>query len=228
MMTRVVGIIQARMGSTRLPGKVLAALAGRPLILHVVERVQACPGLAAVVVTIPGGVEDDPLARVLDGAGVSYLRNQRPPDLLAAYEETARITSADLVMRVTADNPLWAPEIGHAAWKWAIALLGYAYYADVRHPGCDVEIIEREALDTASRWDRLDDSEREHVGPAVWRALGGHRCQRVEAPPGAHPWLSVDTAEDLARVRAVHAALEDPRDFTLQATLRAWEKAGRP
>jgi spore coat polysaccharide biosynthesis protein SpsF (cytidylyltransferase family) len=218
-MTRVVGIIQARMGSVRLPGKSLADLAGRPLILHVVERVQACPGLAAVVVTIPRGVEDDPLAAVLRGAGVSFLRNQRPPDLLAAYVKTSRAMEADVVMRVTGDNPLWAPDVGATALALMLASDGKHTVRDVRYPGQDVEIFQASRLEIRHACVRLSHETREHVLP------GGGFVFPVDP---AAPWLSVDTAEDLARVRAVHAELDDPTDHTLAATLRAWERAGRP
>lgn len=218
-MTRVVAIIQARMGSVRLPGKVLADLGGRPLILHVVERVQACPGLADVVVTIPAGVEDDPLQEVLYRAVVPFIRNQRPPDLLRAYVETARDMAADVVMRVTADNPLWAPDVGAAALALMLSSDGTQSVRDVRHPGQDVEVFQASRLETRHVCVRPDHHTREHVLPG----------QGFTFPLEDNaPWLSVDTAADLARVRAVWAALEDPTDYTLAATLRAWERAGRP
>jgi len=106
---RIVLIVQARMGSTRLPGKSMADLAGHPLLWHVLQRVRRARSLDAIVLATTSKPEDDVLAGVADACGVSTFRGS-PHDLLDRYYQAAKAFEADVVLRLPADNPVAEPE----------------------------------------------------------------------------------------------------------------------
>ena len=113
MTAREVVIIQARMGSTRLPGKVLMDLAGRTVLNHVLRRCSAIPGIAAVVCATTVKPEDDPVAAEASRLGIAVYRGDET-DVLGRYLEAARSVDAEVVLRVTADCPLIDPAVCRA------------------------------------------------------------------------------------------------------------------
>lgn len=123
---RVVAIIQARLGSTRLPGKVLADLCGKPMLTHIVERVRRATKLDAVVVAYPLKDHDAMLAainqRTDDGnpAGVGiYASQDDENDLVARYLSAAQAHHADIIVRICADNPCIDPAyLDHAVEEY--------------------------------------------------------------------------------------------------------------
>ena len=104
---RVVMILQARMGSTRLPGKSLMPLAGLPLVARVIERVKRCKGVDAFVLATTCRAQDDPLEALGGECGIAVFRGAEN-DLVDRYYQAARTFKADVIVRVPADNP--APE----------------------------------------------------------------------------------------------------------------------
>lgn len=232
MAERVIIVVQARLGSTRLPGKVLADLGGRPILAHVMARAAAVRGIVPPLVLTTPPDDAETLMRVAGAAiatraGVALdWCEHRPPDLLLAFTRAAETRRADVVVRLTADCPLLAPDLIQEALALRVARPELDYIALLDLPGTDVEVMTARGLALANR----RDVEREHVGQAVLDALldsyGATWAIRPAQPDS--PWLAVDTPADLARVRLVHAALEDPTDYSVTATLRAWERAGRP
>ena len=106
---RVVAIIQARLGSTRFPQKVLADLCGKPVLQHVMERAWAIPGVDGVGLTIP---HDNLLAfNGLAWLDSTWLGCRPEADVLLGYASLAREMQADVILRLTADCPLIAPEV---------------------------------------------------------------------------------------------------------------------
>jgi spore coat polysaccharide biosynthesis protein SpsF (cytidylyltransferase family) len=221
----VTAVVQARRASTRLPDKVLADLHGRPLLWHVMTRVRAIPGVDAVVLTTPAADASTLLGIVPPVKWVAHT----PPDVLSGFVTAANDTAADVIMRVTGDTPLTAPDV---AWALCSAFLesGDDYWATTRPDtslcpdGFDVEVFSRAALRLAH--DHATDEHRQHVTSWLWSHPELVRCGQPEwfKIPGA-PKLSVDTAEDLKRVRKIMAALP-PKDYTMQATLTAMEGIG--
>ena len=111
MSGRNVAIVQARMGSGRLPGKVLAPIAGLPAILHVVRRLRCVRGLDAIVVSTPAGPEEAPLHDLLRREGVDFHAFEgEPNDLLGRYVATGEAWQADVVLMVDGDCPLVDPD----------------------------------------------------------------------------------------------------------------------
>jgi len=102
-MVKVVLIIQARMGSRRLPGKSLLDLAGKPLIFRIIERVKRCKKIDQIVLAIPKKKEDEILKRIGDESGITVYQGSEN-NLLERYFESAKMTSADYVVRLPADN----------------------------------------------------------------------------------------------------------------------------
>jgi spore coat polysaccharide biosynthesis protein SpsF len=180
-------IIQARMGSTRLPGKVLLPLNGHTVIREVVTRCWAIPGIDLVCVATP----DWKIADTIDG--ICHVVFGSEHDVLGRYELAARMTHADVVMRITADCPLLSPQLCGAV----LADLGDADYISNVHPrtfpqGYDCEVFTRETLEMARRW--AEDGDHEHVTTWMLRAP-------IERKNFAGQWhldgrLTLDTEDD--------------------------------
>ncbi|HVV85917.1 MAG TPA: glycosyltransferase family protein [Kofleriaceae bacterium] len=208
---KVCAIVQARMGSQRLPGKVLAAIDRAPMLAHVVERAAACAAVDQVVIATGDGADDDPIAVVARSLGVSCWRGSRH-DVLARYRGAADASGADVVVRLTADCPLLDPAvIGDvvAALVDGPDPCDYASNTFVRTfpRGLDAEAC---WIDTLHRLDRLARAphHREHVTALVHDRPDWFVTASVEGPVDASDLrLTVDTEADLELVRLIHARL---------------------
>jgi spore coat polysaccharide biosynthesis protein SpsF len=161
----VVAIIQARMGSTRLPGKVMRLLAGKPMIQRVVERAQRARGIDQVVVATTTLREDDALADFVSRNLPARLTRGPSEDVLARYHQAAVATDASTVVRITSDCPLLSPQVtARVVEEFHREKCDYASNAIVRtYPrGLDTEVTTRAALDQAHR-EATDPAHREHV-----------------------------------------------------------------
>lgn len=217
-MTRTVAIIQARLRSRRLPGKVLFELGGRPMLALLMERVRRIPGIDGAVIATGDGVENDALATIADGLGVPVFRGSED-DVLSRYAGAARAHAADIVVRLTGDCPLADPEVvGEVMEARAAAELDYA--TNVHPPswpdGLDVSVFTRDTLMRADAEARLP-SEREHVVPWMWAHsnLQGEtplRAANVLCPLdlSAERW-TVDDAADYLFLRALAEAVGPER-----------------
>jgi spore coat polysaccharide biosynthesis protein SpsF len=199
----MVAIVQARIGSTRLPGKVLRPLAGKPMVLHVLERAAAIQGVDEVVAAIPELVEDDTLAEVVARSGYRVIRGSAG-DVLSRYVAAARSASAKAVVRVTADCPLLSPRVSTRVLR-AFVGCDYASNTLVRtYPrGLDTEVMSVDAMQCADR-EATEPSEREHVTPFIWRRPDRFRLRHVIGSPdrSSMRW-TVDTPEDMAFATAI-------------------------
>lgn len=201
-------IIQARMGSTRLPGKVMLDVGGEPMLAQVVARCRQARTLDAVVVATTARPEDDVLADFCAGRGWPCERGSAD-DVLDRYVQTARRTGADVIVRVTSDCPLIEPEIIDRVVR-TLGETSYDYASNTLPPrtfprGLDVEALTSDALEQAGREDR-DPAWREHVTPYVYRHPELFSLAAVvEGSDHADERWTVDTPEDLAFVRAVYA-----------------------
>jgi spore coat polysaccharide biosynthesis protein SpsF (cytidylyltransferase family) len=209
--TRVIAVVQARLGSTRLPGKALAPVAGRPMLAHVLARAAAVPGVDRVVLATTVSPEDDALVEVARGAGAAWVRGSAE-DVLDRFRSAIEAHPADAVVRVTGDCPLLDPAVSGLVLAEYLRRPDALDYASNVHPptypdGLDTEVVSRAALEAAWREARLG-SDREHVTPFIWRQPGRFRLASVAGAPDLSGlrW-TVDDARDLALVRAVHDAL---------------------
>jgi len=161
-------IVQARLASTRLPGKVLLPLAGRTVIEHVLHRCSSIPGVDVVVCAVPESAECDVLAAEASRCGAMVFRGSEL-DVLDRYFRAARSVCANIIMRVTSDCPLIDPEV--CGQVLALRERAGADYACNNMPaswphGLDCESFTMEALECAAREARLP-FEREHVTPWI-------------------------------------------------------------
>ena len=157
-------VIQARMGSTRLPGKVLMNLGDKPVIEHVIERARRIAGVSRVVLATSVSSSDDPLASLCESLGTPVFRGSED-DVLDRYYQAAKLFPADVIMRVTGDCPLLDPQESAKVLRKLIDT-GADYASNCRPPtlpdGLDTEAMTIAAL--ARTWtDATLKSEREHV-----------------------------------------------------------------
>lgn len=223
---RTVAIVQARMGSTRLPGKVLRPLAGRPMVERVLERARRIAGVAEVVLATTVLAEDDPLAAYVGRAlGANVVRGP-VDDVLARYVGAAASARAEAIVRITADCPLLSPVVsGHVVARFLDAAGALDYVSNVvrrTYPrGLDTEILSREALERAHR-EAVEPADREHVTRYVYRHPERFRIGSVEAERdlSAYRW-TVDTPEDLALAERLYDELGPRADFEVDDVLAA-------
>lgn len=163
---KIIAIIQARMSSTRLPGKVLMPLAGKPVLWHVVRRIRACQTITKVVVATSTDTTDDAIEAWCQSTDVSCFRGSLS-DVLDRYYQAGLVHAADVVVRITADCPAVDPTIVDEVVRGFLAG-GYEYYglAGEFPDGLDCTVFAFSALARAWR-EALLASEREHVGPYI-------------------------------------------------------------
>ena len=106
---KTVAIIQARHTSTRLPGKCILPLAGKPVIEHIIDRMVAIPEIDAVCVAIPEGEQQAPLARTIENLEKASLSRGPDDDILKRYAIAAELMDADIIVRLCADCPALDP-----------------------------------------------------------------------------------------------------------------------
>lgn len=205
-MTRVGIITQARMTSTRLPGKVLLPAGGRSLLDHHIDRLQRL-GLPLIVATTTNAA-DDPIAALALSRGTGVFRGSES-DVLSRFAGAAREARLDTVVRATSDCPLIDPAVIEEGIRRYIELDDpSAHVSNVlerTYPrGFDFEVFSASALLEADARSS-DPVDREHVTPYLYRNRSGHAALHAvtRSPDASRYRLTVDTPEDLVVVRAL-------------------------
>jgi spore coat polysaccharide biosynthesis protein SpsF len=207
-------IIQARMGSTRLPGKVMLPLAGEPLLLRMLQRVQAASVPFDLVVATSVSPEDQPVRETSRKAGVQCFSGH-PTDLLDRHYKAALAAQPELVVKIPSDCPLIDPAVIDRVLSSAADFAGTFDFISNLHPpsypdGNDVEVMTFGALETAWR-EAGRPFEREHTTPFIWERPSRFRIRNVPWENGldysqSHRW-TIDYPEDYAFIMAVYDAL---------------------
>jgi spore coat polysaccharide biosynthesis protein SpsF len=209
---RVVAIVQARMGSTRLPGKVLKPVAGKPLLWHVLYRLMRCKTLDWIVVATSDNPRDDAIEAFCRNEKIDVARG--PEDnVLERFKLAAEQTEADVIVRVSADAPFIDPQFVDHLVKTLIAAEGdYVLVepgAQCAHEGVDP--FSRRALDRLVAEAADDPIAREHVSgyfkahPDFVRIVHAAPDPRLARRGGR---LTIDTPDDLAFIEAIHERLQ--------------------
>jgi len=225
-----VAIIQARLGSSRLPGKVLLEVAGEPMLARVVARVRQARLIDEIMIATTSDLVDDPLVQYCHDASLPCYRGDQF-DVLDRFYQAARQAQADVIVRITADCPMIAPEeIDRVVWAY---LSSGADFAANRLPppferttpiGMDTEVCSMQALEKAWR-EAEQPYQREHVMPYLYDTEGRFKVQVVNLEPAqGHLRFTVDTAEDLHLANQIYAAFEGRNDFSLEQLLAENER----
>lgn len=250
---QTIAIIQARMGSSRLPGKVLLDLAGKSMIQHVIERAQRAQTVDSVLVATTTDPSDDPVAAFAASLGISCYRGSLH-DGLDRYYQAARPLQPDVIVRITADCPLIDPALidqtvqlmtdnGSLITDFACNRLPPPFTRSFPI-GLDVEVCAFDALERA--WRESDEPfHREHVMPFLYENVTlssprlitdncllstgvsprGFRIVQLHHNPdyGQLRW-TVDTPEDLAFMRELFHRLGNKTNFTWYDVLEIVQK----
>ncbi|MBX3485341.1 glycosyltransferase family protein [Phenylobacterium sp.] len=227
----ILALLQARMSSTRLPGKVLKPLCGRPMVLRQIERLQRCARLGRLVLATSTEPSDDPLAEAVAEAGVAVHRGPLD-DVLARFAGALAAHPAEHVVRLTADCPLADPAVVDATV--ALHLESGADYTSntpdtFSYPkGQDVEVMTAAALRRVAAEANSREA-REHVTWDLYHGDRGYRAAWLASPKaddGDIRW-TVDTPDDYAFAEAVYEALYPGNPAFTSDDIRVFV-AGRP
>lgn len=206
-MAPVVAIVQARMGSTRLPEKVMKEVCGKPLIAHVVERLGESRKIDRIVIATTRDASDDAIVEWCDENDMDFFRGSTD-DVLARYYHAAKDFGANTIVRITSDCPMIDPVLVDAAIeRFSTGMFDHVSIDSSFPDGLDAEVFSFFALKYAQREARLA-SEREHVTPHIWKNPQKFRLSAITSPEDLsyHRW-TVDDERDLEFVRRVFAAL---------------------
>ncbi|HVC02280.1 MAG TPA: aminotransferase class III-fold pyridoxal phosphate-dependent enzyme [Steroidobacteraceae bacterium] len=219
---KTVGIVQARMGSTRLLNKVLRSVCGTPLIGLLLERLSRAKTLDQIAICTSVDTANDPLAEYVASVGYGVYRGDEN-DVLDRYYQAAKEFSADVVVRVTGDCPLIDPKVVDAVVRLFFESAS-DYASNVSPPsfpdGLDVEVFPFAALERA--WNEATHpAQREHVTPFI-RELSRHRGVNL-SHPSDESWRrwTVDEPEDLLVVSRIFEHFSPLRDFSWTDALAA-------
>lgn len=203
----VVAIIQGRMGSSRLPGKVMAEIAGNPMLFHVVNRIRRAKKVNLVAVATSTHASDDTIAHFCIKEGIPFFRGSEK-DVLDRFYQTAKHFQADIIVRLTADCPLHDPDVIDRTIESLQE--GDADFVSggmkTTYPdGLDAAAFYMTVLEQAWREASLT-SEREHVTPYIHHHPEKFRVKTIRHTVDlSHLRWTVDEPRDLEFVKAVYA-----------------------
>ncbi len=224
---KIVALIQARMGSTRLPGKTLAIINGKPLLDHIIERVKASEVIDAIVVATTRLSEDDVIEKIAKENHVGCFRGNTD-DVLDRFFQAAKKYNATVIVRITADDPFKDPEIIDKHIRYFLEHPHLDYVSNTLRPtypeGLDTEVFSFQALEKAWRSTTLP-SEREHVTPFIWKNPDLFKCMNLEYKTdlSGYRW-TVDYKDDLEFTRAVYEKMGKRGIFHMQDILDLLKK----
>ncbi|MDX2212940.1 MAG: glycosyltransferase family protein [Oculatellaceae cyanobacterium bins.114] len=231
-MMKTAAIIQARMGSTRLPGKVMKSLCGKTVLSHVITRVKACSLVDEIIVATT--TSDDAEAIVLEAekAGVNWFRGSED-NVLERYYLAAQHYQVDLIVRVTSDCPLFDPEVLESLLDYFHMMTDVGLFIDYTsntltrsYPiGLDAEVFTFSTLENAYN-NATKPYEKEHVTPYIYQhpEIFALHNQHYDEDLSSYRW-TLDTPEDFQFIEAVYQALYQPdRLFTMDDILELLEK----
>lgn len=222
------GIIQARMGSRRLPGKTLRDLNGKPLIDHVIERALFVLKVEQIVLATTTNIEDDQLvSHVSKRYGIAVYRGDSD-DVRSRFVQIGAQWGAESIIRITADDPFKDPE--HFLLSQQTLLVSNADYYNNFEPqsypiGMDVECFKYEALERNSREDQSSES-LEHVTWGLRRGLYYKRTHERRTPEFIATRLTIDTEMDFGFCNNVAEKIGHGEKFDWNTTRRALMSLG--
>jgi len=223
-----VAIIQARSGSTRLPGKIFKTLAGKPMIWHVIDRLSHTKMLDKIIIATTTQPEDDKVEEFCSANNIFCYRGSLN-DVLSRYYETAKNYNADIVIRITSDCPVIDPDIIDAMLIQFIQEDHIDYLSNTLNRtfprGLDTEIFTFVTLEKTFNEAKLD-YEHEHVTPYIYNnpELFTIKNYANETDLSSYRW-TVDTAEDFRLIEEIYNSLyQKDKIFLFKDILQLIEK----
>lgn len=205
---KVLAIIQARMASTRLPGKVLMDIAGRPMLWHIVNRLNFSKKINEIILAIPDSEENDQLESFAKNQNLKYFKGNEK-DVLSRYYETAKEFGVEVIVRITSDCPLIDPEIVDLVIEKHLNSTA-DYTSNILKRtfprGLDTEVFNFSTLEKSYR-EAKEDYQREHVTSYIYEHPEIFKLQNITATGELrHPEfrLTVDTKEDLQLIKEIY------------------------
>ena len=229
---KTVAIIQARMGSSRLPGKVLRTVAGEPMLAHIVERVRAAAGVDQVVVATSDRAVDESIRTFCKSRAIDCFAGDEQ-DVLDRFYRAAVMHGAERVIRITADCPLADPELiseliryfeaGQFDHVGVATGAGALFLEGGRYPdGYDAECMRMSALEKAWR-EATAPTDREHVTPYLWRQPKLFRLDTLKSPVDYSSLrLTVDNEDDFRLIGQIYQDLYRRDRHFLLADVIGW------
>lgn len=215
------------MGSTRLPGKTLQQISGKPLVQHIIERTRACSFIDEIIVATTDGPEDLCIIPVAQENLVGHFVGNKN-DVLDRYFKAAQSSQADIIVRITGDDPFVDPEImgefvQHFLDNPGLDIVVESLDEPTYPEGATCSVISFNALTRAWREARLS-SEREHVVPYIIKHPGLFKIAFMLChKPLNHLRWTIDYPEDLEFVRAVYERLSNLEMFFMKDVLNLLE-----
>jgi len=224
---KIVAIIQARMGSTRLPGKVMMDLLGEPVLARVVNRLRRSKLIDEIIIATTNLPIDDVIVTLCQERQWLYFRGDQN-DVLDRYYQAAKANHADNVVRITSDCPMIDPKIVDLVIGIFLNLPDIDYVSNSLPPrsfprGLDTEVMTFKALERA--WIEDEDPKmREHVTPYIYRNPNKFNIRSVvnNKDLSSYRW-TLDTPEDLAFIQTVYGHFGDDH-FTTRDVLEYLDK----
>lgn len=208
---KILIIIQARMGSTRLPGKILKIVLGKPLLYFLIERLKLIKTPNELILAIAKGDINKPLINFAEKYNIKYNIGEED-DVLDRYYQTAKKFNGDVIVRITADCPLMDPDLID---KGLDIFLNQKYdYLSNNHPetypdGYDIEIFSFKALETAWKEAKLL-SEREHVTPYLWKNPDKFKISVYRSEEDLSSFrITIDEPEDYELISKIYTEFKD-------------------
>lgn len=226
---KVVATIEARMRSSRLPGKVLRPIVGKPVLELLIERLRRARRVDEIVVATTDNPADDDIERLARRVGAGCFRGSEE-DVLDRVLRAAQSVAADVIVEITGDCPLIDPDVVDRLVKIYLAH-GYDYVANVlkrTYPaGLDTQVFATAVLAEVASLTQ-DPADREHVSLYIYEHPERYKLHNVESDLPEKYWdlrLTLDTLEDFQLIAAIYEALY-PRNpaFTLGDVLRLLDR----
>lgn len=222
---QVGAIIQARMGSTRLPEKIFKLLNGKTVLEHVINRV-ADSGVENCIIATTINEKDDEVENFCKEHDIKCFRGSEN-DVLERFYYAAKENNFDIIIRVTADDPLKDSNIIAKAVK-IIKENKYDYVSNTIKPtypeGIDIEVFTFEALKKAFEEAKLK-SEREHVTPYIWKNIDIFRVYNFENNEDlSYMRWTLDTEDDYQFMKKIYSFFEDKDNFSMEEVLECISK----
>jgi spore coat polysaccharide biosynthesis protein SpsF len=220
---KIICIIQARMGSTRLPGKVLKKIGGKPILEILINRLKKSSFLDEIVVATTVSNDDTLITEIAQDLGVGWYRGSEE-DVLKRYAGASRKYNADVIVRATADNPLTDPVLMDTLIEMQLMNDADYVFCDDAPLGVSTEIFSRNALERTEK-ESCNPFDREHVTPFIKSKPEKFIIICINSPYNGHNFrLTMDTAEDFILMTKLQEGLGNLEDLQIRNVTTFLEK----